>query len=503
MTAPTPEAWTRTGRLSDPALASTLGVGAALISAIGVGIPSIWADEGATLSATQRSWSELWHLLHNIDAVHGTYYAFMKMWLDTVGPNVYTLRIPSLVAAGTLVAVTFILCREWFDRGGAVVAATLCALLPRTTWMAIEGRSWAFAAALATLGTLLVVRWAGRGGIPLLVAYGAVTALGIAVDIYLVFLVLAHGVSLLVARVGSRKLIAWSVAAFGAVAATSPVVLTASGQRGQLGDRAVLSLVDWISGVFVKQFALGDTPGDGPSLVPRSLWSGASLALAAIGWLLLAWGVWRQRTTLRTGPTIWILPWIAIPPILIGLAGLTGLNLYHPRYFSFAVGAFAIGVGQGLQALPKKSIIATMSAALMVLSLAVFVSQRETYAKNGYDWSIVAQQVATMRKQGTAAQGIYYSSSPPTRTIGDSFPGDFVGLRDITVSETPQDEGSFDGSDVPLTISTLTGAPNRVIGLWSVRSENKDLDLALFESAGYSIALRWDGPQTIVILFAR
>lgn len=489
--------------MSDGTLAAALGVAATLISAIGVGAPSIWADEGATLSATQRSWTQLWHLLHNIDAVHGTYYTFMKLWLDLAGANAYTLRLPSLVAGGLLVAMTFILSREWLDRGGAVVAAIICALLPRTTWMSIEGRSWVFAAVLATVSTLLVVRWTSRGGTPLLVGYAAITALGIAVNIYLAFLVVAHGVSLLLARLELRRLIAWVVTAAVTVAAPSPIVLEASRQRGQLGDRAALTMMDWLGSVFVKQFTLGDTPGEGPSLIPRTLWSTASLSLATLGWLLLAWGIWRQRTTLRTGSVIWILPWVFLPPALIGVAAFAGANLYHPRYFSFAVAAFAIGVGQGLLAVPTKAFATLITAALIVLALPVFASQREVYAKNGYDWSVVAQQIATLRQQGPSTEGIYYAPAPPTRTIGDSFPTVFGGMHDLTISQTPQDEGSLDGSDVPLAASVLRKAPNRIIGLWSVRTADLDSQVAMFKTAGYRESYRWEGPQTLVILFER
>ena len=52
-----------------------IAVVAAAISAGWAGRPSLWFDEGATISASaNRTLPELWQLLGHIDAVHGLYY---------------------------------------------------------------------------------------------------------------------------------------------------------------------------------------------------------------------------------------------------------------------------------------------------------------------------------------------------------------------------------------------------------------------------------------------
>ena len=48
-------------------------------------VPSIWYDEAATITATTRSWPELWRMLGTVDAVHGLYYLLMHAWIDAVG----------------------------------------------------------------------------------------------------------------------------------------------------------------------------------------------------------------------------------------------------------------------------------------------------------------------------------------------------------------------------------------------------------------------------------
>lgn len=186
---------TATRGAADRLIAALLGLLVAGINALGIWIPSIWADEGATLSATQRDWPDLWLLLHHIDAVHGTYYAAIKLWLDAVSANSITLRLPSLVASAAVASLTYILAREWFGRTPSVVAAVLCALLPRTTWMAIEGRSWAFSTLVAILSTLAIVRWTERRNSAALLAYWLAITFGIALNIFIVFLIVAHGVS--------------------------------------------------------------------------------------------------------------------------------------------------------------------------------------------------------------------------------------------------------------------------------------------------------------------
>jgi mannosyltransferase len=57
------------GTLLDPLAVALL---ATVVSGAGASRPSLWFDEGATISAAaSRSLPELWRLLGRIDAVHG------------------------------------------------------------------------------------------------------------------------------------------------------------------------------------------------------------------------------------------------------------------------------------------------------------------------------------------------------------------------------------------------------------------------------------------------
>ena len=163
----------------DLTIAALLGLVSVVWSGLGSWVPSIWVDEAASITATRRSWAELWRLLGNIDAVHGLYYAGLKLWFTIIATGPVTLRLPSLLAMGGVVASTYLLARRFMRPPVAAVAASVCALLPRATWMAIEGRSWAFSALAAVVATLLLVDWVSTARRRLLFGYAVAIAIGI------------------------------------------------------------------------------------------------------------------------------------------------------------------------------------------------------------------------------------------------------------------------------------------------------------------------------------
>jgi mannosyltransferase len=485
----------------DWSLGILVGVAAAGYALIGIGSPSVWADEGATLSATQRSWPQLWLLLQHIDAVHGVYYAAAKLWLGVVGASPVTLRLLSVLAVGALVATTYHLARLWTGKGAALAAAIACAVLPRTTWMAVEGRSWAIGALLATLSTVLVVRWQRQQRPALLVAYCLVSALGVATNIYLALLVAAHGLALALHATALRRWLTWLGGAAAAIVVATPVILGAAGQRAQLGDRASLTFLDVAGGVLAKQFVIGDTPGDAATFVPRWLWSGSASALAVLAWLLIALAAWQGLRMRRDRSCLlWLLPWLLLPPLVVGLLGLLQLNLYHPRYFAFCVPAFAVLAARGLAGVRHHGVRWAVAALSIALTVPVFLSQRDVFSKNGYDWGPVAARIGELSPR---AEGVYFAPDPPTRTIEAAYPSAFVGTEDLTLLQTPAEAGSLDGQSRALGAIDLGTAPDRIVALWSVRSTTMDADLGTLTGAGYRQIDSWAGPQTVLVVLER
>jgi uncharacterized membrane protein len=110
-------------RVLDPLL---VGVLAAAVSLGGAARPSFWYDEAATISAAySRSLPQLWHMLGNVDAVHGLYYLLMHGWFQIFGPTEFWSRAPSGLAVGGAAAGVVVLGRQ-FSHGRAGRRSHLC-----------------------------------------------------------------------------------------------------------------------------------------------------------------------------------------------------------------------------------------------------------------------------------------------------------------------------------------------------------------------------------------
>ncbi len=132
-----------------------------MLLAIALGVRSItssmWLDEAATATATDRSFAQLFAMLGNVDAAMAGYYTAMHAWVSIVGTSVVALRSPSLIA--TAVTVVFVgliarkLCGDWIG----LLAALLAALSPLLVHYSIEARPYAIAIALTTGAALIAV----------------------------------------------------------------------------------------------------------------------------------------------------------------------------------------------------------------------------------------------------------------------------------------------------------------------------------------------------------
>src|ERR1700742_3100836 len=136
----------RRGRLLAPLATALLAV---VISSIAASRPSLWFDEGATISASaSRSLPELWRLLGHIDAVHGLFYLLMHGWFAVFPPTEFWSRVPSCLAVGAAAAGVVVFAKQFTPgRGTALCAGVVFAILPRTTWAGIEARSYALSVA--------------------------------------------------------------------------------------------------------------------------------------------------------------------------------------------------------------------------------------------------------------------------------------------------------------------------------------------------------------------
>ena len=459
-------------------------------------VPSPWYDEAATISAATRSLPQLLHLLQNVDAVHGAYYLFMHAWFDLVGYSPFTLRLPSTIATAATAALLVVLTRRLASNRTAVVAGLVFVLMPRVTWMATEGRSYAITALLAVLLTLVFVvasGWSGRDRtqrILIWTVYGLLAALAGAVFIYLSLLVLAHGVSALLlasarrgdlpsARRGARRtLLGWLVGAAVSGGALVSLVLDEAAQSHQVKWIQPLT-ASTIKDVFTGQFFLGNRPFAIVAWIVFGL--GAAVLVARV--------LRSRRAGVRAGgpaarlATI-VLPWMLIPTLALLVESMVATPLYSPRYLTFAAPAVAIVVAVALTAGRRRWIAPLALVVLLALTVPSWVHQRSPEGKQNSSWGEVAALIASERAaepQGVGgAPQIDAAIYGPLRNHPDAnmamlalaYPRQFAGLTDLKAGASAGDLGRLWAGRVPLaqTHDRLEGT--RVI--WMITSDKRD-----------------------------
>jgi mannosyltransferase len=434
-------------------------------------VPSIWYDEVATVSATTRTWPELWRMLGTVDAVHGLYYLLMHAWIDVVGYTPFGLRLPSAVvtgvAAGCLVALT----RRVATRSVALTAGIAFCLFPRVTWMGTEGRSYALSVALAVCLTLVLASACRRAGedrrtrARWWAAYGSLAIVSVTVFIYLALLVVAHGVTLLWATGSARaegvrgrdrradaarSLAGWAAAAGVAGLVCLPLAFAIVAQSGQVSWINPISDRSFHS-VFLTQLFLGNP-----------WFATAAWSLAALGCIVLALGrrapgpaAPLAATPSPFAPTLAQLavPWAVVPSLgLVAMSVLIG-PLYSPRYLTFTAPAVALVLAVGAVTVGRDRRTALVLLLLAALSAPTVVAQRQPEAKQRSSWEQVARIVdaersATAREEPGTREAVIYGPlrkhpKATSRAISYAYPYAFEGLEDITLKTPPGETGGL------------------------------------------------------------
>lgn len=486
--------------LHDRRLSALLGVAAFCLSVIGSWIPSLWADEGATVSATTRPLISLWPLIRHIDAVHVAYYVIIHPWLAITGPGAFWLRLPSAIAVGACAFVLHRLALRVVSPTAALYATLVFAILPRVTWMGIEGRSSALSSLVALMLTYMIIRWSQSPTSGILTVYGLLVTLGVALHVYLLLLL---PLQLIYVRITRGKWLRWTAAAVGGVVLVSPLVVLASRQTGQVGGNYDPSLLRGMRQMAINQYFLGESPLDSGDLL-RDLWQPAAVGMAALSLVLVAWCAWNA---LRKGPAKGelfpigglMLGWAFLPGLIVLGASLAfGRNLYHPRYFAFGAAAMALLVGWAIAELAQRWQRVLVVALLVGLALPIYVSQRQVNAKTGADWSEVVSYLQANARPG---DGIYYSFT--NRIIAIAYPGQLDHLRDIALLRDAVTDGSLAGESRPLAEALADDPPETIWAIYRLDWDEREQDELLLRTAGYRPFTRWTGTWDEVVGYRR
>lgn len=502
---------------------------ACLIGSVNLTSVSMWIDEAYTITVATRSLSDIWRMIQNVDVVHALYNVALHPVFAVFGVSEITVRLPSLIAIGVATAGLMVLVRRLAGPPAALAAGLIFSVLPRVTFMGLEGRSYAATAAVAVWLTILFVSLLNKPTWAKYVGYAALAAFGSSLNIFLVLLLGAHGCTLLLERRlrFSRIFWTWLGAAAVGLAGGLPVLLTATSQSAQIGANR-LDLVSFLQNVLVNQWFLGGTPtiylsGGGPLLdgPGSTLWKPAAVLLAGLCWLVVIWAlVRRPGGGLATVPSYRTLLgcWLVVPTVILVGYALVASPIYNPRYLSFCAPAVAALIGIGLiklRELPGRWswAPAVVVSLIVLLVLPIYGSQRTVYAKAGADWKPIAEFVAD---HPGVDRAVYFAPRlPPTsdvvvltsRTAQTLYPAAFTGVRDVTLlSSAAADADIWGGRSRTLAASTarLAGVKTVfVINRVDYPEELQAADEAILLDAGFRPGDRWVGPLNMVVEYTR
>lgn len=402
------------------------------------GRPSVWFDELATTSAIDRAPGELWHLLTNIDAVHGLYYWGVRTFSLAFGLDEAALRAFSALGVGAAVAACHCLARRLGGETFALVAGVIALVLPRLTWSGVEARSYSWVIASAALVLIAAHRAASSTGQPgtpnhgplaarrrAWLAYGAALLLATVLFLYSASLVLAVLVILVAdERTRTRAVLRPAViTSAAAIALASPVVILAATQRDQV------SWLQW-PGWRILQNVLVDQ------------WFDHSYACAIAAWLVIALAAllwWRRGVP----PDLTVALRYGLAGALVPLAAILLVSPVVPsyvgRYVSFTVPGVVLVLAAAVmtvaRALPRPRVAcAALLAVLTVTAIPGYLWQHSPLSKpGGSDFSYAARYIRDNARPGDC---VFFQVQPSwawpsLRIARDGLPGMFDGLRDM------------------------------------------------------------------------
>ncbi|HUZ51145.1 MAG TPA: glycosyltransferase family 39 protein [Streptosporangiaceae bacterium] len=449
--------------------------------------PSFWRDEAYTITGSQRPASAILAMIPHEDAFHGLYLLLMHPVIAIWGTSETALRMPSLIAMCAAVGLTAALGRRLARESAlpgasaiGLIAGLMLAALPVTTRYAQEGRPYALTVLVAVLATYLLVEAVTRPGWRWWALYAAAIAVTGFFDLAAVLLIVAHGISLLVARraagadgaepatgtisggtISDGVLRRWLVACAAAAIVLSPVAILSLLQKSEL---------DWVQ-----------PPHWSDVMTLLSEFAGTTL-LIAVAVVLAVLGCIAGRGLRRGGGltlAVIALPWLVLAPTLLLVVSIIH-PVYVDRYILYCLPALVLMTSAGLVWLVRLTgrlvarrwtgrragiLSVVPSAALAVLFACsligpqVAIRQPDSRADN---LRLLASIVATHEQPGDAV--LYLPRK--TAVIGMAYAAPYSKLRDIGLQEGPIPSETLRG--LPAAPSVVAARLPGVRRVWTV-----------------------------------
>jgi mannosyltransferase len=439
----------------------------ALAAALVMAVLGVWGlerdssmgnDEVATRWAALLPLHQLAHLVNNVDAVHGLYYLLMHGWM-AVGTSPAVMRIPSVLSMIVAAGLIAILARQLTGSGwAALFAGLIMALTPTITYYAQTARSYALVYLCVVGATLLLLRGlrAEHNGRPVVwawVSYGALMLLAGYLNEMALLALIAHGVTVLLARYGRPAFVHWAVAAVLAAVLVLPLAVVSARE-----DAAVA----WIP-----------RPGPGAVRVLFHDYFGAATGLAVLLFLCAVLAVlpgrgqgpWPEPPTgpgrpwwRRGGLSVQSVgaPLLVLPGLVLGFESLVAHPLYVDRYVLYGeagaallAGAGAYRAGLWLAGRVRWPALAwAVGAVVCVLALVLQLGPQQrvrTPQSRLYDFGGPSRYVAAHAHQGDGV--LFFSAFFRKARLG--YPADFGKVSDFAMAVSPAQAGNFQGTDKP------------------------------------------------------
>lgn len=460
----------RPARKSDALL---IGVLAAAVSGIAANRPSMWFDEAATISASaNRSLAELWRLLAHVDAVHGLYYLFMHGWFAVFPATEFWSRLPSCLAVGAGAAGVVTLTRQFTTRRVAVCAGVLFAVLPRMTWAGIEARSYSFSAMAAVWLTVLCVTAARRNTLPVWLGYGLGIVVSTVLNTFTVLVIVVHAVLIRVSGYGRPVTVRWAGATGGALAVLAPFLLLSWSQIGQVGWIRPLN-PHTVTEIVVQQYFDKSVPFAVLAWVVV-----AAAAVAAAGTVPV--GLHRPPDDDTARLLVVCAAWILVPTVVTVLYSALAKPVYYPRYLICTTPAMAVILAVCVTTLVsgRWGTVGTIGVVALFAAAAApnyVVTQRDRYAKEGWDYSLVADAVEAHATPGDCllVDNTTGWAPGPIRALPAGRPGAFAGLVDPGRGPRGPTLGRlWDGH---IAVWGAAGQFDRCTTIWSITAHDRTL----------------------------
>lgn len=447
-----------------------------------IGVPSLWRDEAATISGSQRSLAAIVTMTRHEDAVHAPYYVLMHPVIAAGGTSPTVLRLPSLIAMTLAVGLTAALARRLALASGlpgataiGLLAGLALTAVPMTTRYAQEARPYALATLCAVTASYAFVRAVDSPQRRWWILYTIAVLLASLFDLFAALIVVAHGISLIwLGRTqGSASTSAvarrWLAACVVAGVLLSPLIVLSAGQSGQL---------NWVS-----------RPGIGTLAALARDFAGATAALPLVAVLALLGcvaGLGESGGARRSAPTTIALTQVALPWLVAPPALLIAVSFIHPyyveRYVLFCLPALALLVaaglvwlvrltrralaGRGLRPRVADLLAVVPSAVLALVIIAVLTGpQREIRQVSARPDNLRAVAAVVARHERAGDAVLYLPRD--TSLAGVAYPAAFRQLRDIGLGRSALASGSLRG--IAATPGVVASRLASVRRLWTVQ----------------------------------